>query len=202
VDVEIEPVGLEASASVGGPRVKAVAFFLSSGYPAPGMGAELREEGRAAGVDRATGETRYTASFKNLNPTRYTLTVVAVDEDGVRTVSRPSLVRVSATSPVRLSAEQREGAPGSPAQVVITARNVVGSSVHDDPAERQVRVDFYAGGKLIGTAESDTFVGQARFVWSDAPPGAHELTAVATNGDGAVSEPSPPLRITVTGSRQ
>lgn len=196
-EVEVEPVGLKASASVGGTRVKAVTFFLSYGYMAPGMGGELKAEGCAAGVDRATGETRYTASFKDLNPTMYTLTVVAVDEDGIQTLSRPSKVRVSAASPVRLAAEQREGAAGSPPEVVITARRVVGGSVQDDPLERRVRVDFYADGKPVGTSEMDGFVGYARFVWSEAPPGAHELTAIATNGDGASSDPSPSLRITV-----
>lgn len=194
---EAEPVGLEASASVGGTRVKSVDFFLSYGYTAPGMGGELKAEGRAAGVDRATGATRYTASFKDLSPTAYTLTVVAVDGDGVQTLSRPSKVRVSAASPVRLDAEQREGSAGSPPEVVITARRVVGDSVNDDPLERKVRVDFYADGKPVGTSEMDGFINYARFVWSGAPPGAHELTAVATNGDGASSNPSPPLRITV-----
>lgn len=191
--IEFEPVGFETSASVGGPRVKAVTFFLSYGWPAPGMGGELKEEGRAAGVDRATGETRYTASFKNLNATNYTLTVSAVDEDGVQTLSRPSKVRVSAASPVKLTAEQSEGSP----EVVINARSIMGSSTYDDPLERQVRVEFYADGRPIGTAEMDSFVGLARFVWPDAPPGAHELTAVATNGDGVTSVPSSPLRITV-----
>lgn len=195
--VEVEQVGLEASASVGGTRVKAVAFFLSYGYMAPGMGGELKAEGRAAGLDRATGETRYTASFNDLKPTTYTLTVVAVDEDGMQTLSRPLKVRVSAASPVRLDAEQREGAAGSPPEVVITARRVVGDSVHDDPLERRVRVDFYADGELVGTSEMDGFINYARFVWSQPPPGTHELTAVATNGDGASSDPSPPLRITV-----
>ena len=151
----------------------------------------------AAGVNRATGETRYMASFKGLNPTTYTLTVVAVDEDGIQTLSRPSKVRVSAASPVRLAAEQREGAAGSPPEVVITARRVVGDSVQDDPLERRVRVVFYADGKPVGTSEMDGFVGYARFVWSGAQPGAHELTAIATNGDGASSDPSPSLRITV-----
>jgi Bacterial Ig domain/Domain of unknown function DUF11 len=193
--IEAEGVGLEASAAVGGPRVKEVVFFLS--YGLPGMGGDLKEQGRAAGVERATGETRYTASFKQLNPTSYKLTVVAVDEDGVQTVSRPVYIRVSAVSPVRLSAEQRETAPGAPPQVVINAESVMGFSVHDADAERRTRVTFYADGKPIGTADTDSFIGRTRFVWTDATPGAHELTAVAANGDGAVSDPSPPLRFTV-----
>ena len=192
--VEAEPVGLEASAFVGGTRVKEVTFFLS--YGLPGMGGELKEAGRAAGVEGATGETRYTAAFRNLNPTSYKLTVVAVDEDGVQTVSRPSQVRVSAVSPVRLSAEQRDTA------VVINSERVVGNSFDEAEAGRKVRVDFYADGKLIGTADAHSFMGRARFVWSDAPPGAHGLTAVATNGDGAVSDPSPTLRFNVKGRRQ
>jgi hypothetical protein len=198
--IEPEQVGLEASAFVGGTRVKEVVFFLSFGMM--GMGGELKEPGRAAGVDRATGETRYTAAFKNLNPTSYTLTVVAVDEDGVQTVSRPTQVRVSAASPVRLSAEQRETAEGAPPEVVISAESVMGSSIDHAEAERKIRVAFYADGKHIGTADADSFLGRARFVWTDATPGTHELTAIATNGDGAVSDPSPPLRFNVKVSRQ
>ena len=190
-EVEVEPVALEASASVGGTRVKKVAFLLGNGP----MGREQEAEGLAAGVDRATGETRYTASFKNLNPTLYSLTVVATDEDGVETVSRPALVRVSAASPVRLKADVNDRGPGLTQSVLINAESVVGFSL-EDMEERSARVDFYAGGKLIGTRQTD-FSGRARFLWEDATPGTYDLTAVATNRHGASSDPSPPLRITV-----
>lgn len=195
-EFSVEPVGLAASALVGGARVKEVVFFLSYGYPAPGMGGELKEAGRAAGVERATGETRYTASFKNLNPTAYRLTVVAVDEDGVQTVSRPSDVRVSAAPPVRLTAKEEERGPGMPPEIVIIAEPSYGLRF-DESAPSEARVDFYADGKLIGTSRTDPFGSRASFYWTDAPPGAHDLTAVATNRDGASSAPSPPLRVTV-----
>jgi hypothetical protein len=198
VEVEYETVGLEASASVGGTRVKKVAFLLSNA--GMGMGRELEAEGLAAGVDRATGETRYTASFKNLNPSLYTLTVVASDEDGVQTVSRPSQVRVSAASPVRLKAEVNDRGPGLTQGVLVNAESVVSPGL-EEMGEREARVDFYADGKLIGTRQMD-FSGRARFVWEDAAPGPHDLTAVATNRHGAASDPSPPVRIMVKGGRQ
>jgi hypothetical protein len=190
-DVEVEPVRLEAAASVGGARVKKVSFFLN----AAGMGRVLEAEGRAAGVDRATGETRYTASFENLEPTAYSLTVVAADEDGVQTVSPPSHVRVSAVSPVRLTAKLHERGPGFTQSVLVYASNVVSTSL-EAPEEREARVDFYANGKLIGTAQMD-FSAHARFVWEDTTPGTYELTAVSTNRHGTSSDPSPPVRITI-----
>lgn len=192
---EAEPARLEASAAVGGAAAREVVFSLV--YGMPGMGGEKRVAGRAAGVDRATGETRYAAVFDGLDPVAYRLTVVAVDEEGVETVSRPVWVRVSAASPVRLGAEQRDRGPGLAPEVVITAESVVLRSPLEHSGRSEVRVEFYADGKPIGEARADGFTGRARFVWADAPPGAHELTAVATNADGASSAPSPPLRITV-----
>ena len=198
---DAEPAGLEASASVGGTGVKSVVFFLDYGYPAPGMGGELKAEGRAAGVDRATGETRYTASFKDLRPMTYGLTVVAVNEEGVQTITRPTQVRVSAAAPVRLTASEQVRADGLPPEVFITAEPSFGSRF-DESSPSEARVDFYADGKLIGTSRTDPFGSRAVFYWTDAPPGTHELTAVSTNSDGASSESSPPVRITVKGSRQ
>lgn len=198
VEVEYEPVALEASASVGGARVKKVAFLLSNA--GIGMGRELEAEGLAAGVDRATGETRYTASFKNLNPTLYSLTVVATDEDGVQTVSRPLPVRVSAVSPLRLKADVNDRGPGLTPSVLVSAESVVSLGL-EDLGEREARVDFYADGKLIGTRQMD-FSGRASLLWEDAAPGPHDLKAVATNRHGATSDPSPPIRITVKGGSQ
>lgn len=186
-EFSVEPVGLEAAALVGGTRVKSVVFFLSYGD---------KETGRAVGVNRATGEMRYTASFKNLNPNNYRLTVVAVDEDGVQTVSRPVDVRVSAAAPVRLSAKEQERGPGMAPEIVILAEPSFGDRF-DDSTQSEARVDFYADGKLIGTSRTDPFGHRAYFYWTDATPGAHALTAVSINHDGASSDASPPLRVTV-----
>ncbi|HEX7957685.1 MAG TPA: Ig-like domain-containing protein [Pyrinomonadaceae bacterium] len=193
--VEVDPVKWEAVAGVGGQRIKKVTFYLQGGEM-PGFGVPAGVEGRAAGVDRATGETRYAATLEGFNPGPYRLMVVAADEDGFETVSRPVSLRVSAAAPVRLSARPAERAPGQPAAYVIDAHSVFNSSL-DSSAGRGGRVDFYADGKLIGTARIDGFIGFAQFVWTDAPPGAHELTAVATYDDGLASDPSPPLRLTV-----
>ena len=205
-EIGVEPVKLEMSASVGGPRVREVSFSVSSGSSVMPGGRGLEKiAGRAAGTDPATGETRYTAVLEGIGPGFYRLTALAVDEDGVETYSRPAGVRVSAITPVRLTAREVERGPGLAPEVHVTAQNVM-HALHSlygtDPAEKEVRVDFYAGGRQIGTARMDSFAGTTRFVWSDPPPGTHELTAVATNGDGATSHPSPPLRLTVRGSRQ
>jgi photosystem II stability/assembly factor-like uncharacterized protein len=54
------------------------------------------------------------------------------------------------------------------------------------------KVEFFAGASLLGSAPAFPF----RFVWSP-PPGAHSLTAVATDNAGAATA-SAPVSITVT----
>jgi len=193
-DVEVEPVGLEAAAMVGGTRVKKVVFSLNGARM--GVGSLSEEEGRAAGVDRATGATRYTASFKSLEPTAYVLTVVATDEDGLQTVSRPTQLRVSAVSPVRLKVEVNDRGPGFTQSVLINTENVVSIGLEGFEERSDTRVDFYANGKLIGTEQLD-FSERARFLWEDATPGTYDLTAVVTNRHGVSSDPSTPVRVTV-----
>lgn len=193
-EIGIEPVDVEATASIGpkGAKIKEVAFVVS--YDLPGMG--KKELARAVGVDAATGETRYAITLKGLGPAIYTMTVVATDREGVETVSPPTRFRVTAAPAVRLSVEQRDSDLKSPADVAIRAQ-LTTVAHHNDPSMKGVRVDFYAGGKLIGSAMADSFVGLARFVWRDAPPGAHDVTAITTNADGAISDPSAPLRVNV-----
>ena len=58
------------------------------------------------------------------------------------------------------------------------------------------RIDFYAGGSLLGTDSTAPF----EFVWQFPAPGNHVLTAVAYD-DGGATATSPPRTVTVAGVR-
>lgn len=198
--VEYGPLKIDAAASVGtnGRRIKEVAFVLN--YAAPGMGG-MKEIARPAGADGATGESRYGVTFSGLNPTSYILTVVATDDGGVATVSSPVRFRVNSAPLVRLRPEMNATTGyKAPARVTLRA-DVFDDRDGDGPGSKGGKVDFYADGKLIGSAATDGFSGLSSFHWTDVPPGSYAVTAVATDGDGVASVPSNPLRITVLKER-
>lgn len=86
----------------------------------------------------------------------------------------------------------------APADVPLAAEVFSGcDTFSDDGRSRGGKVDFYADGKLVGSAAVDRFAGVAAFGWRGVPAGTHGVTAVATDGEGHASKPSPPLRVTV-----
>lgn len=198
--LEYEPVSFKASARVkaNGRKVREVTFFLNASPLEPGG---RREVARPAGVDGATGELLYESDFGGLSPGTYELTATAVDEEGVESLSQPVRVRASAAPPVKISLGRGPRARGETFEVVILADLVIPPNLQDS-SRKGTRVAFYADGKLIGSAPAEDYVQTAvSFHWSDVPPGTHTVTALVTNGDGAVSPPSNQLQITV-GSRQ
>jgi hypothetical protein len=68
------------------------------------------------------------------------------------------------------------------------------SASASDTDGRITRVDFYAGGKLLGRDTTEPF----EFVWRSASPGSHMLTAVARDDDGGATT-SLPRAVTVSG---
>jgi hypothetical protein len=195
-EIAFEPLSFEAEAAIGprGRKVKEVVFVLNytSIYS---VGRQAREVAKPAGVDAATGETLYAATFKELGPGSYSLTAIATDEDGIESISRVAF-RVNASPLVWLKPERNSVTLfKSPARIPLVA------TLYSDPlsveAPGKVKVDFYANGKLIGSAEADRFMNEARFLWEGAPAGIHSITAIATDSEGAASAPTEPLQITV-----
>jgi hypothetical protein len=194
--IAFEPSGFEVEAAIGprGRKVKEVAFVVN--YTATySVRRQAKEVAKPAGVDAATGETLYTATFKELGPGSYSLTAVATDEDGIESISRVAFM-VKATPLVWLKPERNSVTIfKAPAPIPLVA------TLYDDPldvmASGKTKVEFYADGKLIGSAEAAPFMNEARFLWEGAPPGTHSITAVATDSEGAASAPSEPLQITV-----
>jgi hypothetical protein len=198
--LEYERVSFKASARVkaDGRKVKEVTFFLNALPLEPGGS---RGVARPAGVDGATGELLYEFDFGGLSPGTYELTATAVDEEGVESHSHPVRVRASAAPPVKLSLGRGPRARGETFEVLILADLVIPPHLQDS-SRKGTRVAFYADGKLIGSAPAEDYIQTAvSFRWSDVPPGTHTVTALVTNGDGAVSPPSNPLRITVGGKQ-
>ena len=81
----------------------------------------------------------------------------------------------------------------TPASPVLYAKVVPGST---SPPSTIARLDFLDGTTVIGTLTAsnvDSASGGYAFVWSNAPPGAHQITARVTDslGDSATSSPVP-----------
>lgn len=155
--IAFEPLSFDAEAAIGprGRKVKEVAFVLN--YTAIySVGRQIREVAKPAGVDAATGETLYAATFKELGPGSYSMTAVATDEDGIESISRVTF-RVSASPLVWLKPERNSVTLfKAPARIPLVA------TLYHDPldvvASGKVKVNFYADGKLIGSAEADCFI--------------------------------------------
>jgi hypothetical protein len=190
------PLSFEAAAFVGGSvrGIKEVAFLLR--HDTPDIGGR-KEIAKHTGADNATGDARYVATFSDLEPASYVLTVIATDVEGVESVSQPVRFRVNVAPVVKLRPVATAGpAMTAPADVSLVAEVSSG----EDPIlgdTRSGKVDFYADGKIIGSAPLDGFVGLAYFKWRGVPAGGYNITAIATDGNGLVSVPSAPLRLTV-----
>ena len=195
-EIALEPLSFEAEAAIGphGGKVKEVAFVLNYAG-SHSFGRQTREVAKPAGVDAATGETLYVATFKELRPSAYSLTVVATDEDGIESISS-IMFRVNAAPLVWLKPERNPATLfKSPTRIPLVA--TLYNDWLDVRASGQVKVDFYANGKLIGSVEAGRFMYEAHFMWEGAQPGTHSITAIATDSEGAASAPSEPLQITV-----
>jgi hypothetical protein len=192
-------LNLDAMAFVGenGRSIKEVVFVLSSGG-LPYDGVDWRKEiAKPAGVDKATRETRYVVTVSNLKPLSYVLTVTTTDTEGIMTVSSPVRFRVNLAPLVRLRPEMNTTTTYTmPADVTFRAEVFDGLDARTHRPEGG-KVDFYADGKLIGSAPIDGFMRLSSFQWLNAPAGSYTITAVATDRDGIASEPSEPLHITI-----
>jgi len=100
--------------------------------------------------------------------------------DNVRVISNNALSTVAITSP------SNNATFTAPATIEIQATAT-------DPDGAVSQVDFYNGTTLIGTANAAPYA----FSWTNVAAGAYDLTAKATDSDGAVTTSSV-VRITVT----
>jgi hypothetical protein len=195
-EIVYSPLRFEAAAYVGsaGRCVKEVRFSAREELPDVGRWKEIAQQSGAA---EATGETRYAATFSDMPPNSYVLTAIATDCEGVETVSQPVRFRVNVAPLVKLRPVKSDAlARGAPVDLTLVA-SVISEWNSNTPGNRGGKVDFYADGKLIGSAPLDGFTNIGNFNWRGVPAGSYNVTAIATDGSGLASAPSAPTRITV-----
>lgn len=130
----------------------------------------------------------YSIQWSNVPTGSYSLTAVATDSAGATTTSSPVAVSVTpANNSPAVSLTSPAGGIAFPA-----GSNISLSATATDGDGTITKVDFYAGASLIGTDTTEPY----NLVWSNAPAGAHALTAVATDNVNGTA-PSPVVNINV-----
>jgi RHS repeat-associated protein len=127
----------------------------------------------------------YGATLASAPAGSHTLTAVATDNLGASTTSAALSVMVDAPPAVSLSAPANNAVFVAPASITLSASatDAVGSIV---------KVDFYQGATLIGSASASPY----SFTWTKVAAGSYSLTAVATN-DAGMTATSAATAITV-----
>jgi len=146
---------------------------------------DFYSNGQLVGSDTASP---FSISWSGVAAGTYSLAAVATDNGGATTTSSPVTVTVAAAvnkpPTVSISAPATGATYTAPASITINA-------TASDPDGSVTRVDFYAGGQLLGSDTSSPF----SLTWS-AAAGAYSLTAVATDNSGATAT-SQPVSVTV-----
>jgi hypothetical protein len=154
-------------------------------------------DGSVAKVDFYRGSTLigsdagspYSVPWSNVAAGTYSLTAVATDNNGDTTTSAPVSVTVNAPNkPPTVSITS----PGSGATYTAPASMSIAATAGDTDGT-VTRVDFYAGGQLVGSDTASPFAAP----WSSVPAGTYSLTAIATDNQGAKTT-SAPISVTVT----
>lgn len=142
-----------------------------------------------AGTDLIGSATNapFSLLWSNVAAGSYTLTANATDSRGATTTSSPVALVVNTNVPPSVALTT----PTNAATFVTPANLTLRASVSDSD-DAVVRVDFYAGANLIGSATTNPF----SLTWSNVAVGTYDLTAMATDAHGA-STTSAPVNVTV-----
>ena len=116
----------------------------------------------------------YTINWTDVAPGGYVLTARATDNLGFSSISAPVNVIVNAAPTVSVASPTGGALFNAPSVIPLRA-------MATDADGSVVRVDFYQGQVLIGSASAAPFA----FDWTDAAPGQYSITAVATDNFGA-----------------
>lgn len=132
----------------------------------------------------------YSATWSGAPAGSYTLTAVAVDDDGASTTSAG--VSVTVTAPPNQPPTVSISTPANGASYAAPATVTISASASDSDGTI-ARVDFYAGTQLLGSAAGSPYT----FTWSAVAAGTYSLTAIARDDAGATTS-SAAVSITVT----
>jgi hypothetical protein len=131
--------------------------------------------GRLLGAGSLSGQSIYSFNWKALGRGNYSISVNAIDGAGIP-VSTPVKFYVDKSPEIAII---------SPADSshfsLVTNLSIVARATQVDGSIK--RVDFYANGRLIGSA-SDIAAGIIRFTWKNVPNGQVTLKAVAVDDLG------------------
>lgn len=139
--------------------------------------------------DRPQVDSDYSLTWSNAPAGTYTLTAVATDNGGMSSTSAPVHVTVyPPPSPKVTITHPRNG------QMLFGApRNIEVCAFEEFFTNPIVMVQFFAGTNGIGTSTSSPY---SCIVWSNVPPGAYTLKAVATD-KASITATSAPVNINV-----
>ena len=144
--------------------------------------------GRLLGEGSLSDANTYTFNWKAARRGDYSIAAIALDGSDIPTVSIPVKFIVGKRPEVTIIS------PGDASRV--SASTNVSIAVRAKQVEGSIRrVDFYADGKLIGSA-SDIVTETFRFTWRNVPAGKHTLKAIAFD-DLGVSETSDSITLSV-----
>ena len=132
----------------------------------------------------------YSATWGGVSAGSYTLTAVAMDDDGASTTS--AAVNVTVNAPPNQAPAVSITSPTNGATYAEPASLTISATANDSDGA-VARVDFYAGTQLLGSATASPY----SFTWSDVPAGTYSLTAIARDDDGAATT-SAAVSITVS----
>jgi hypothetical protein len=110
----------------------------------------------------------------------YSLTAVATDNAGATTTS--AAVSVTVTAPSNVPPSVAITAPANGATMTAPASTTITAAASDSDGA-VTKVDFFAGGTLLGTATASPY----SVPWTNVPAGTYSLTAVATDNAGATT---------------
>jgi regulation of enolase protein 1 (concanavalin A-like superfamily) len=134
----------------------------------------------------------FTASWTGAPAGTYSLTAVAVDDDGARTTSPAVSVNVGTSTnqlpTVALTSPFQNEVFTAPVSIYILA-------TASDPDGSIARVDLYQGTTLLKSDTSSPY----SFNWTNVAAGTYQLTAVARDNGGA-TRTSTPINVTVNGA--
>ncbi len=141
-------------------------------------------DGTIAKVDFFNGATLigtantapYTFSWTNVAAGNYSVTAVATDNQGAIGTSTVMAINVNAPPTVTLIAPTNNASYTGPATITLTANA-------NDADGTIAKVEFFNGSTLLGNATSAPFA----FTWNSVAPGNYQLTAKATDNQGATA---------------
>jgi hypothetical protein len=140
-------------------------------------------------TNREGVDSDYSLTWSNVPAGTYVLTAIATDNAGLNATSGPVKVTVlPPPSPKVVITNPRNG------QTLFNApRNIQVCAAEANFTNPIVSVKFYAGAASIGSTSNSPY---SCIIWSNVPPGAYTLTAIATD-KASIMATSAPVNITV-----